>query len=152
MTVANEEMRGAIEACAERKGAHLIDLVVRGSRGRAVVEVFIDAETGVTSDVCSEVSREIADAIDQAAWVTGSYRLDVSSPGIDRPLRFPWQYRKHVGRKLSVAWSTAEGTRQITGTLVSADDARIAIDPGKGQAGVTIEFDALTEGIVTTPW
>ena len=152
MTVVNEEMRGAIGACAECKGAHLIDLVVRGSRGRAVIEVFIDAETVVTNDVCSEVSREIAEAIDRSAWISGSYRLDVSSPGIDRPLRFPWQYRKHVGRKLSATWKAAEGTRQITGTLVSADDARIAIDPGKGRPGVTIEFDALTEGKVVTPW
>jgi ribosome maturation factor RimP len=152
ISVAIEELRAAAEACAARKGVHLIDLVVRGTRGRAVVEAFIDAEQGVTSDVCADVSREITEVIERSDWLTGSYRLDVSSPGIERPLRFPWQYRKHIGRILTVTCRTAEGTAQKSGTLVSTDDACIVLDPGKGKAAETILFDALMEAMVKAPW
>jgi len=98
----NDEMRAAIEDCTARLSAHLIELVVRGPRGKTLVEIFIDAEQGVTSDLCSDVSREASILIDRSEWIQGSYRLDVSSPGISRPLRFAWQYKKHVGRMLAV--------------------------------------------------
>jgi ribosome maturation factor RimP len=106
----NDEMRAAIEDCTARLSAHLIELVVRGPRGKTLVEIFIDAEQGVTSDLCSDVSREASILIDRSEWIQGSYRLDVSSPGISRPLRFAWQYKKHVGRTLAVKVLAPGGT------------------------------------------
>ncbi|MEW6511503.1 MAG: ribosome maturation factor RimP [Bacteroidota bacterium] len=141
-----------MERCASSASAHLIDLVVRGHKGKTVVEVFIDAEQGVTSDLCAEVSRGVAEAIDAGGWIQGSYRLDVSSPGIDRPLRYPWQFRKHVGRTLSVKLRETMGDRNRTGRLVSVNDAGIVLEPGSGQPAETIFFDALAEAVVKSPW
>jgi len=148
----SDEMRAGVAACAERMSAHLVDIVLRGARGTAVVEVVIDAEAGVTTELCAGVSREIALEIDRSSWVEGSYRLEVSSPGIDRPLKFPWQYRKHVGRILKVTVSGTQGIATKTGKLVSADDAGIVLDQGKSAAAETISFDALKEAVVKAPW
>ena len=148
----NEEMRVAIEACAARSSAHLIEVAVRGNRGQTIMEVFIDAEQGVTTELCSEVSRELAGAIDQGGWIRGAYRLEVSSPGIDRPLKFSWQYPKHVGRLVTVTVQGAEGAVRKTGRLVSAGGDSIVLDPGKGNPAESIPFGSVLESVVNTPW
>jgi ribosome maturation factor RimP len=148
----NDEMRAAIDDCVSRLSAHLIDLVVRGPRGKTLVEVFIDTEQGVTSDLCSDVSREASELIERAGWIQGSYRLDVSSPGISRPLRFAWQYRKHVGRTLSVRVEGPGGTVEHTGRLSSVGEHGIFLEKAKGSAPEEFPFESLAEAVVKSPW
>ncbi len=146
------QLRQAVEDSAERKGAHVIDLVVRGERGTRVVEVFIDTLQGVTSELCSDVSREVAGAIEAGGLVDGAYRLNISSPGIERPLQYSWQYPKHVGRLLQVSVRGENGVEKRTGRLLSADDAGIAIDRGGGHGVETIPFGVILEAVVKAPW
>ena len=148
----NDEMRAAIEDCTARLSAHLIDLVVRGPRGKTLVEIFIDAEQGVTSDLCSDVSREASILIDHSGWIQGSYRLDVSSPGIGRPLRFAWQYKKHVGRTLAVKVRAPGGTVEHTGRLSSVGENGILLETAKGSAPQEFPFESLAEAVVKSPW
>jgi len=148
----NDEMRAAIDDCVTRLSAHLIELVVRGPRGKTLVEIFIDAEQGVTSDLCAEVSREASMLIDRAEWIQGSYRLEVSSPGISRPLLFAWQYRKHVGRTLSVRVTGPGGTVEHTGRLSSVGDQGIFLEMAGGSAPEEFRFDTLAEAVVKSPW
>ncbi len=117
-----------------------------------MVEVFIDSEAGITSDVCSAVSREVGQAIDAAREVDGSYRLDVSSPGISRPLRFPWQYRKHIGRRVQVKLQPGQDPAEQTGKLTAVDDSGIVIQSEAKREEVRIPFSALLETSVKAPW
>jgi ribosome maturation factor RimP len=148
----NDEMRRAIEDCVARLSAHLIELAVHGHRGKIRVEVFIDAEQGVTSDLCSNVSREVSDLIDRAGWIQGSYRLEVSSPGIDRPLQFDWQYRKHVGRTLAVKVRAPEGIVEHRGRLSSVRENGITLETAAGNAPLELAFENLAEAVVKSPW
>ncbi len=148
----NDEMRAAIDDCVARLSAHLIELVVRGPRGKTLVEIFVDAEQGVTSDLCSDISREASTLIDRAGWIQGSYRLDVSSPGISRPLRFAWQYKKHVGRTLAVRVNGPAGPVEHTGRLASVGERGIFIETAKGSAPQEFPFESLTEAVVKSPW
>ena len=148
----NDEMRAAIDDCVTRLSAHLIELVVRGPRGKTLVEIFIDAEQGVTSDLCSSVSRDVSELIDRSDWIQGSYRLDVSSPGIGRPLRFAWQYRKHIGRTLAVKVLVPGGTVEHTGRLSSVGENGILLEQTKGSAPLEVRFESLAEAVVKSPW
>lgn len=148
----NEEIYGLVEDCAARHSAHTIDVTVRGSQHKAIVEIFVDAEAGVTSELCSAISRDVADVLDARDFINGSYELVVSSPGIDRPLKFPWQYKKHVGRKLTVKVHSDVGVQDQAGKLVSVDDDGVMLKAGKGNEQVRIRFDAIQEAIVTAPW
>lgn len=145
-------LRDAITAAIERKGAHCIDLVFRGDRAKQVIEVFIDAETGITTDLCADVSREISAAIDQGNFLPGPYRLDVSSPGIDRPLRFPWQYRKHQGRRVHVRYREADQERSVDGTLASVGEDAILVQTKKVAEPVLVKFDTIVEARIPAPW
>lgn len=66
-------------------GFLLIDVVLRGDNHLRIIEVYIDSEKGITVDDCSLVSRALNELIEAEDLIGGSYRLDVSSPGVDRP-------------------------------------------------------------------
>jgi ribosome maturation factor RimP len=141
-----------MEECARLKGAHLIDFVQRGDRGRQVFEVYIDTEQGTTSELCADVSREITAALDAAKLATRDYRLEVSSPGIDRPLKFPWQYRKHLGRAITLTVQGARGIEQFSGTFVGMDDRAVRLETDHGREPLVIPIDTILEGRVPAPW
>lgn len=148
----HQKLREIVAEHVNRAGAHLIDLVVRGERGTRVVEVFIDSETGVTSDTCSAVSRAVGNAIDVSHEIEGVYRLDVSSPGINRPLKYPWQYKKHIGRHVQVKLQPGQEPDEQTGKLLAVDDSGITIEAGAKREGIRIPFSALQETNVKAPW
>jgi ribosome maturation factor RimP len=143
-------LRHAADQVVSQFGAHIIDLVQRGERGGQVIEVFLDTETGVTVEVCTGVSRALLAQIDAGALVEGKYRLDVSSPGIDRPLVYPWQYTKHIGRKFRLTVKTAEGTGERRGSLTAADAEGIVVQTADGEH--RFAFGDIVEARVVAPW
>jgi ribosome maturation factor RimP len=86
-SMVDKEIQKLTSECAAMHSATVIDMVVRGSQQKTLVEVFIDAEGAVTSDLCSSVSRCVAEKIEKGNVVRGSYQMVVSSPGIERPLK-----------------------------------------------------------------
>jgi ribosome maturation factor RimP len=145
-----EDVMRLAEGCAARHSAHVVDVAIRGSGHKAVVEVYVDAEVSVTTELCAAISREVAQALDAQNIISGSYQLVVSSPGIDRPLRFPWQYHKHIGRKLMVR-SIKEGVRrQVAGKLLSTNDAGLVMESGTERT--TVLFSDIEEAKVIAAW
>ncbi len=148
----DERFRQAVAESAEKHGAHLIDLVVRGTSGRAVVEIFVDNEEGVTADLCAGVSRDLVSAIESLGLLTGSYRLDVSSPGIDRPIRYRWQYGKHVGRPMKIRRAGEQGVNEVVGTLLAVGEEYVELRVKETTEAVRVPFGEIEEARVQLPW
>lgn len=89
------------------------------------LEVFIDSDSGVTFEKCQKISRYLEAHLDEGKWLGESYTLEVSSPGISRPLKLPRQYRKNIGRDIEIA--TKEGNKK-TGKLVDATDFAATVE------------------------
>jgi len=117
-----------------------------------VLEVFIDAESPVTIEQCTEISRNLSGVIEGARMLASAYRLEVSSPGIDRPLQHAWQYPKHVGRKVQVTVRGPEGSRKVVGVLTAADAEGVAVIAGPGDEAVRVAFSDIREALVLPPW
>ena len=97
----------------------------------STLKVFIDAPDGVTIDDCERVSNQISALLDVEDPIIESYRLEVSSPGLDRTLFRPAQYRASVGKRVDVALAFPfEGRRRFEGELigVEGDDVVVRID------------------------
>jgi ribosome maturation factor RimP len=152
VAVDQEQLRAVIAGCVEGASAHLIELRMGGDKGKPLIEVFIDAEQGVTTELCAAVSRSVAAAIEGNDAVGANYGLNVSSPGIDRPLAFPWQYPKHVGRTLRVMIRDAGKPIERSGTLVAVDSDGFALEERGGGTAVRIAFDTVAEARVVAPW
>jgi ribosome maturation factor RimP len=88
------------------------------------VYVFIDSDSGFTFERCQKISRFLESHLDSNGWLGEKYLLEVSSPGIDRPLKFPRQYVKNVGRNLQV---TLKDKTQQSGAIKSADEQQVVL-------------------------
>lgn len=109
---------------AEKLGYFVIDVIIRGDSRKRILEVFVDAEKNVSADDLAEMSRELTEIIESENLIKESYRLEVSSPGVDRPLKFLKQYPKHLNRNFEVVYKTADSDAKFTGklTLVERDE------------------------------
>lgn len=99
------------------------------TKGRsALLRVYIDSEEGVTIDDCEKVSRQISAILDVEDPIAGEYTLEVSSPGLDRPLFTAEQYAAYVGEVINVRLnSPIDGRRKFKGVLNSADPKTIVM-------------------------
>ncbi len=102
----------------------LVDLAIKGNRGNQKVSVLIDGEPFVDIDQCASVSRKLGVFLDDGDLIKGKYHLEVSSPGIDTPLKFQRQYKKNIGRRVRV--ELVDGN-VLEGKLESSDNKKIRI-------------------------
>ena len=146
-----DTVRQIIEASVAESQAVLVDLVVRGHYRRPVLEVYLDAPGPVTTDVCAEVSRRISAALDGKSLIAEEYRLEVSSPGLDRPLRYLWQYKKHLGRPLRITTTGAPECEAVTGDLEAVEDEVVVVKAKSGSL-VRLSFSEISEARIVLPW
>jgi ribosome maturation factor RimP len=127
---------------------YLIEVVVNGR----TINVYIDADEGVTLKQCAEVSRDLSFLLDTQEVILGTYRLNVSSPGVDRPLRMPRQYHKNIGRPLRIILhsSEVESPQTVQGRLVQVDEDGITIDVA-GELK-PLAFSQIEKAQVQLPW
>jgi len=110
-----------IEEVVSSKGFFMIDLVLRGERRNRVIEVFIDSEANVSAEDCAGISREIDKKLEEQNLFESGYRLEVSSPGVNRPLKYLKQFPKHINRKFDVSYRDSGNVRKFSGTLKSIE-------------------------------
>jgi ribosome maturation factor RimP len=113
----------------EGLGYELWELEYSPGRGNAVLRLYIDAEAGITLDDCERVSRAVSELLDAEDPIPGQYTLEVSSPGLERPLRTAEQFARFVGETVFVETVQAyEGRRRFKGALTAADAATIEVE------------------------
>lgn len=100
-------------------------LVEFNLHGTNKLEVFLDCDSGLTFEKCRQISRYLESYIDQEGWLGEKYILEVSSPGLTRPLKLKRQYHKNIGRKVEVTLN--DGSTK-TGILKAAGDTAITVE------------------------
>lgn len=112
-----------IEPIVEQAGAELVDLEVAGSHGRPVVRAYVDTLGGITLDECARLSRLVEAELERSGMVPERYVLEVSSPGIDRPLTRRQHFERFVGHEIDVRlYSKRDGRKKFVGTLERVED------------------------------
>jgi len=129
----------------------LVDVEVRGHKGTRVVEVYIDSEDEVGHDDLALISKEIGFLLDVEDVVDGSYKLELSSPGIKRPLTMPAQYRKNVGRTLRVRFERDGDEEIVVGDLTNADDEEIELELSSTER-LQLPYTEITQARIELPW
>lgn len=107
----------------------LVDIELKGKSGSQVLKIFIDVDGGIEIGQCAIISREIADLLDMKDLVPGKYRLEVSSPGLDRPLKISRDFLRQLGRKARVVYAVGPGDEKIiVGTIVNVLDDTVILE------------------------
>lgn len=108
---------------AKEQGVFLVELTLTSS-GRVKILALIDSEKGVTIDQCTKFSRSVTQETDLIPELDEGYVIEVSSPGTDRALEFPFQYKKNIGRKIRV---TLDGDQEKEGELLAATEEGFSV-------------------------
>ncbi len=104
---------------------YVVDVQVSGLKLRPRISVLLDSDEGITIQECARISRKLANDLEAEALLDGAYTLEVSSPGVDQPLRLPRQYIKNTGRLLKVSLQDGE---VLTGRLTGVSEGGIVLD------------------------
>ncbi|WP_222269629.1 ribosome maturation factor RimP [Modestobacter marinus] len=127
-------LTGLVEPVVTTAGYDLEELVVRPAGQRSVVRVVIDRDEGVSLDEVAEVSRAVSDVLDAEDDAMGrsTFVLEVTSPGVDRPLTLPRHWRRNTGRLVSVEVGPQGAREQMTARVVRVTDEAVVLAVEKG--------------------
>ena len=125
-----QQLTELLEPLVEDLGYELIWVQLAGGEGSQIVRVFIDHADGIGLEDCETVSREISGLLDVEDPIPGNYTLEVSSPGLDRPLVKPAHFERFVGHlaKIKTHAPSLEGRRRYHGTLKGVADGQVDIE------------------------
>jgi ribosome maturation factor RimP len=133
-----------LEPVVAEAGFDLEDVLVTPAGKRRQVRVIVDGDDGVSLDDVAVVSRDISAALDGSeAMGSGPYVLEVTSPGVDRPLTQPRHWRRAGGRLVR---ATLTGGEEITGRVTAADDEAVVLDVEGDER--RLGHDELARGLV----
>ena len=141
-----------IKTIVHEEGYQLVDLIVKGSVNSPIFQVFIDHENGIKVSNCSYLHRKILDVIDMHSEEIGlsDYRIEVSSPGIDRPLQNAFDFNKNRGRQVVISCDFQGSEVKIQGVVLEArmDSVDIQIDKKIRR----VLFDSILSAKIKLQW
>ena len=138
---------------AETQGVEIVDIELRreGSRGGRVLRLYLDKDGGPNMDDLSQVSRELSALLDVHDIVEGAYTLEVSSQGINRPLKSPEHFQRFIGKTVRVRTrDLVQGRRSFLGPLLDVSAEKIAVN--QDGARVEIPFAVIEKSNYEHDW
>jgi ribosome maturation factor RimP len=129
-------LTASVEPVVTAAGYDLEELVVRAAGQRSVVRVVVDGDAGVSLDDVADLSRAVSEVLDADGDDMGRspYVLEVTSPGVDRPLSLPRHWRRNAGRLVTVAVGPERAREQVTGRVLRVQDDGVVLAVEKGGA------------------
>ena len=133
------ELRKLIEPAVTTLGYELVGVeFIRGKTG--VLRVYIDSEDGITVDDCKSVSYQVSGLLDVEDPIRGQYSLEVSSPGLDRPLFQARDFERFAGHEINMRLSVPlEGRRKFRGTLLGLRDDQVVVQMEEEELVVSLD-------------
>ncbi len=110
----------------------LIDTNIRGDQRKRIIEVFVDSSKNVSADDLAELSAKINGILSETKNI-GNYRLDVSTPGVDRPLKFIEQYSKNVNRNFELEYHFGDEVKKTKARLVSVNGNELTFNDDRNE-------------------
>ena len=156
-----KEIERLIEPVLEEMGIELVDLEYLSGQGRRVLRIYADRPTGINLDDCVAVSREIGPLLDVKDLLKQHYVLEVSSPGLDRPLKKESDFLRSIGRKVKIKTAVPlKGRRNFSGILQSFENGMLQLEldnsvvqvPMESVSKANLVFEFENWGILTFGW
>jgi ribosome maturation factor RimP len=139
-----EKVRRIVHNILQDNGIELIDITCRRESGGNVLRVSADTENGITVGECARMNGLISEALDALNLIEDRYILEISSPGLDRPLKTKADFVRYKGKKVRVhTYAPIEGKKEFIGILQEVDDEKISMLEAGG-VEVSIDLDKMS--------
>jgi ribosome maturation factor RimP len=128
MSVTREKLIGLLEPAVEAMGYELADLELHVGHGNDLLRLFIDKDAGIDLEDCEKVSHQVSGLLDVEDPIAAHYRLEVSSPGLDRKLVKPEHFDRFIGCEIKTSLNRLiDGRRRIRGRLMSREGEMVVV-------------------------
>jgi len=128
MSTSASALESEVQRLFEDEGVVLLEFSARGQGGHAMLRAVADRRRGaLTIDDCAHLTRQVQHLVREKNLLNEDYRLEVTSPGLDYPLREEWQFTKNIGRLIKASVAGERGPREIHGRLTAADGEGITL-------------------------
>lgn len=122
----------------------LVDVEYKKEGGHWYLRIFIDKDGGIDLDDCQSLSEQVSDRLDESDPIPGSYLLEVSSPGLERPLKKDADFSRFAGQEITVnTYAPVNGAKTFTGKLVGLRDGSIVLEVGGQEIAIPRQQTAL---------
>jgi ribosome maturation factor RimP len=126
-----ESVKELAEGYLREHGIELVDVVYRREQNGMVLRVLVDTPTGIRLSECETLNNFLSEALDRENSIDEHYTLEVSSPGLDRPMKTDKDFQRAIGKKLEIAtYEPIDGRRAHEGRLMGMDRANVVIEGG----------------------
>ncbi len=146
----HNKLNALIAPVLQNFNVDFIALELKGSKANLVVRVIADQDGGITLPTCAAISRALSDQLDVADVIPGRYRLEVSSPGVDWPLKTARDFHRHLGREVNLRYRDGEAATTVEGTIQVVSDAEIVI--AEKSRNVSIPLPQVEVGKLKLKW
>jgi ribosome maturation factor RimP len=134
-----ERVHDLLEPLAIQRGLEFVAAEVAGAGPGTVVRVYLDRDGGIDLDTLTSANDWIGDALESDPPVAGSYTLEVSSPGIERPLRRSADFERFEGHRAQVkTHGPVDGRKVFTGAILAMEEDRVVIDCEDGRHAIPL--------------
>lgn len=134
-----ERLNELILPVLDEMNVELVELSFRGGRNNRLLRLFVDTESGITVEECRRVSQAVSDILDTEDIIPDRYRLEVSSPGVDRPLTTERDFLRNLGREVSFQVGSDEENRKVQGIIKTVQDEKVTIQVKQKQEEIPIQ-------------
>ena len=145
-----EEIKRIAEEKLIGPSQFIVDVVVSSRRVPQKVTIIVDGDSGISIEDCAKISREVSKVLDDSPLLEAHYMLEVSTPGLDQPLKLNRQYKKNIERKLRVKFQD----KIVEGRLLNVTDDSITLEQETGVgkkkviSPVEIQFSEIDKSFV----
>ncbi len=152
MTTLPPRVQELAEKVAGAHGVDVLELVLRHHGRSRILSVVLDSDDGVDADVVERVTKQLSLEFDEADPLPGSYILEVTTPGLDRPLLSGRDFRRQRGHEVEILREASgeQPRAQLRGVVVAADDQVVTLEVGGSQ--IRVPLSDVVRGKVVLPW
>lgn len=145
-----DKLKSLVTTELEWVGLELIDLKLKGKPGRFRLCITADKDSGILVDECADLSRRLSRMTELDQLLGANYQLEISSPGMDRPLRTESEFRMKIGRFLEVTYSDNRIERRVKGKLSDVLQDGIYLD--LEDSTEFIQYSQISNAVQALPW
>ena len=131
MNNTRSEIQALIQPLCDSENIILSDVSLQGGAGNTIVKVIVDTEDGITLNQCQLLSKQISDLFYRKDMFKGQYRLEVTSPGIHKPLKESYEFKRNIGKQLKVNYLKGDENCVVTGELIEFSNSHLSLKSEK---------------------
>ncbi|MFH1645510.1 MAG: hypothetical protein ABIB11_03725 [Candidatus Omnitrophota bacterium] len=129
-----ESVKREIEGVLQSYGVELVEVLLKGSSNSRVLRILVDKDSGINISECAKINKEIGAIIEEKALLDGQFLLEVSSPGLDRPLKEKRDFEKSIGQSVEIWLKEAVCDQEFLSVkVVSVTDEKVDVENKKGE-------------------